>query len=458
MPQFSLDDIKNALGEITVLEQGATCFSDVITDTRKIIPGALFVALKGERFNGEEFVGDALKKGAGGVLVSSEYNTADTYGGTVIKAACDTQTALQKLAHFWRMKFDIPVLVITGSNGKTTTKDLTAGVLSAAFPVLKTQGNFNNEIGLPLTLLNMNESHRAAVVEIGMRGLGQIASLAPIAAPTIGIVTNVGETHMELLGSMENIAKAKGELVEAVPAGGTVILNNDNEYTAAMAAKCRDGVRVITFGIDRDADIKAMDISSDESETCFKCRLGNDGPVADLVLPMVGRHNVSNALAAIAAGYALGLDADKIKAGLAAVQMTGMRFETKKLGEYNIINDAYNASPMSMEAAIKTMSEVARGRCVAVLGDMLELGDLAVAAHRKVGRQVAESGAAALIAFGPMGQEIANGALSAGMKEVVHVNSHHEAARKLKEILEPGDTVLFKGSRGMKMEEIIDLL
>lgn len=459
MPKFTLADIEKALGKVTIVEKGQQNFSDVTTDTRKITPGALFVALKGERFNGENFIEDAVKQGANGVLVSNEYQPSGAeIGGTVIQAEFDTQTALQKLAHFWRMRFELPMIVITGSNGKTTTKDLTASVLSAKFPVLKTQGNFNNEIGLPLTLLNMNETHRAAVVEIGMRGLGQIAALAPIAAPTIGIVTNVGETHMELLGSMENIAKAKAELVEVIPAGGTVILNNDNEFTAAMKDKAKAGVKVITFGIDNEADVKAFAVEGSTTETTFKCRLGKDGEVAEFTLPMVGRHNVSNALAAIAAGYVLGLSQTEIQSGLTALQMSAMRFETKRLGEYNIINDAYNASPMSMEAAIKTLADITKGRRIAVLGDMLELGDVSVSAHQKVGQQVAQSNATALIAYGPMGKEIAAGAKNAGMSAVYHVNTHAEAADKLKEILQPEDTVLFKGSRGMAMEKIIELL
>lgn len=459
MPKFSLADVEKALGEVTVLEHGQQEFSDVITDTRRITDGALFVALKGERFNGETFVEEAFKQGANGVLVSNEYQgTGSGLGGTVIKAGFDTQTALQKLAHFWRMKFDIPMVVITGSNGKTTTKDLTASVLSAKWPVLKTQGNFNNEIGLPLTLLNMDETHRAAVVEIGMRGLGQIKALAPIAAPSIGVVINVGETHMELLGSMENIAKAKAELVEAIPAGGTVILNNDNKYTAAMKDKCNEGVKVITFGIDQEADIKAFDVAGGVTDTKFKCRLGRDGQVAQFVLPMVGRHNVSNALAAIAVGWHLGFDAEAIQSGLATPEISGMRFEAKRIGDYNIINDAYNASPMSMEAAINTLQEVAKGRRIAVLGDMLELGDVSVAAHQKVGRQVANSGAFALIAFGDRGRDIAKGAQAAGMERVFHVDSHQAAADKLHELLQPEDTVLVKGSRGMQMEKIIELL
>ena len=462
MPAFSLDDVIHALQRCTILEQVKTQFTDIVTDTRKIVPGALFVALKGERFNGEDFVSQAIEQGAAGVLVGSQFQqTDDEFGATVIKAVTDTQLAYQQLAAFWRRRFDIPVIAITGSNGKTTTKDMTAAVLSARFPVLKTQGNFNNEIGMPYTLLQLNDMHRVAVVEIGMRGLGQIASLAPFAAPEIGIVTNVGETHIELLGSIENIAKAKAELVEAIPAGGTVILNNDNPYTAAMKDKVREGVRVVTFGIDEDADIKAAALISHDGKTFFQCRVGRGGEQKQLSIPMLGRHNVANALAAVAAGWVLGLTAEQIAEGLEGLEMTGMRFECKRLGRYNIINDAYNASPMSMEASLSTLKELTTDkgkRSLAVLGDMLELGHVAVPAHQKVGQQAAAAGVCGLITLGEMGREIAKGAKEAGLDAVYSFDTHEEAAAKLRELLQPEDTILFKGSRGMKMETIIDLL
>lgn len=460
MAKFTLDDVMKGLGSCEILEEGKDVFSDIVTDTRKITPGVLFVALKGERFNGEDFVAEAISQGANGVLVSKDYCSCQTLGGTVIKADGDTQMAYQQLAAYWRRRFDIPVVTITGSNGKTTTKDLTAAVLSAKMSVLKTQANFNNEIGLPMTLLQLNEQHEAAVVEIGMRGLGQIEALAPVAAPTIGIVTNVGETHMELLGSIENIAKAKAELVEAIPENGTVILNNDNQYTAAMTDKCKQGVKVITYAIDAEADIKATDIVTNGQVTSFKCQLGHQGPLVVFELPMVGRHNVSNALAAIACGWHLGLTAQELKLGLGKLEMSKMRFECQRIGQFNVINDAYNASPMSMEAAINTLSEVTngQGRRIAVLGDMLELGAVAVEAHRKVGRQAAINGLDALVAFGEMGEEIARGAEAEGLQTVYRARTHQEAADVLKKLLKPEDTVLFKGSRGMKMETIIEMI
>lgn len=440
-----------------VLKEAQTEFTDLVSDTRKITPGVLFIAFKGERFNGEDFAADALKKGAAGVLVSESFTAgqAAECDGTVLQVA-DTLTAYQQLAHAYRMKFDIPVIAITGSNGKTTTKDLTAAVLSARGSVAKTQANFNNEIGLPLTLLSIRPEHIAAVVEIGMRGLHQIEALAPVAAPSIGIVTNVGETHMELLGSLENIARAKGELVEAIPTGGTVILNNDNKYVAAMRSKARAGVKVITFGIDESADVQGSDIRTADGTTTFAVEYA--GERHDYTIAMVGRHNVYNALAAVSAGFALGYSPAEIQQGLANLEATKMRFELKKVGAYNVVNDAYNASPMSMTAAINTLADIAPGRKIAVMGDMLELGSVAVAAHTQVGTELAAKKFAAVVTRGEMGEYIARGAREGGIAAVYSCESHEAAAAKLKEILEPGDTILFKGSRGMQMEKIIDLL
>ena len=455
MPEFSLAEVQQALG--LPAEGGKVSFRGVETDTRKLTGGTLFVAFKGERFDGENFLAEAAARGATGAVVSDSCPGEKLKGAPqVVIRVPDTVKAYQQLAAFHRRRFELPVIAITGSNGKTTTKDLTAAVLSARLKVLKTAANFNNEIGLPLTLLQLTPEHEAAVVEIGMRGLGQIAALAPLAAPTIGIVTNVGETHIELLGSLENIAQAKAELVEAIKPGGTVILNADNRYVAEMKEKVRPGVRVVTFGIEKAADVQAVNIRQTGGGTLFDCCIG--GRLVELHLPMAGRHNVSNALAAIAAGTVLGLDGREIQQGLDSLEVTGMRFECSRRGKWEIVNDAYNASPMSMEAAITTLAEVASGRRVLVLGDMLELGSFAAEAHRKVGRLAAESGAAMLVTCGKMSENIALGAEAAGMKEVFRAADHAAAAAILKERLRDGDTVLFKGSRGMRMEKIIDLL
>ncbi|WP_462332821.1 UDP-N-acetylmuramoyl-tripeptide--D-alanyl-D-alanine ligase [Schwartzia sp. (in: firmicutes)] len=457
MVKFTSAEVLEATG--AKLAHGEnTVFTDVTTDTRKIKEGSLFVALRGERFNGEDFAAEAAKKGAAGVIVSDscKKEIIDEVQAAVF-CVPDTLEAYQKLAHAWRRHFDIPVVAITGSNGKTTTKDLTAAVLGAAFPVLKTAANFNNEIGLPMTLLQLREEHRAAVVEIGMRGLGQIAALAPVAEPSIGVVVNVGETHMELLGSMENIAKAKGEMVEAIAPGGTAVINADNPYTAAMAEKAAPGVRVITFGMEKDSDVRAEDVRTEGLSQSFTAVFEGRERVK-CSIPMAGRHNVMNALAALAVGYSLGIKPEVMAKGLANPDMTKQRFECEKHGDYTIINDAYNASPASMEAAFATLAEVAPGRKIAVLGDMLELGDIAVESHRRVGEKAQAAGICALVTRGEMGEEIANGAEKMGLKDVYRCRTHEEAADVLKKILQPGDTVLFKGSHGMQMDKIIELL
>ena len=457
MPKFTTEEIARATGA-SVSGGSGTTFADVTTDTRTIEKGALFIALKGERFNGEDFLQKAQEAGAAGVLISDGCGKEKTEGLAIpVLRVPDTLKAYQQIAHAHREKFSLPVVAITGSNGKTTTKDLTASVLGASFPVLRTEANFNNEIGLPKTLLGLRDEHKAAVVEIGMRGLGQIEALAPIAAPTVGVVTNVGETHIELLGSIENIAKAKSEMVEALGEGGTAVLNADDPRVSAMREKAKKGVSVVTFGESENADVRGTEIVQDGMESRFTATFP-DGKKQSYRLPLPGRHNISNALAALAVGYAMGLSPKAMAAGLEAPAMSGARFACEKRGDYMIINDAYNASPLSMSAAIRTMKEIAKGRRVAVLGDMLELGDVAKEAHRHVGEELAKSGAEVLVTRGALGEEIAAGAEAAGMTEVYRAASHEEAAAKLKEILRPGDTVLFKGSHGMQMDKIIELL
>ncbi len=441
MPSFTLQEVIG-ITQAKVVSQDKEKFSDLVSDTRKITEGVLFLAFKGEKFNGEDFAAEALKKGAAGVMVSlgcAEEKIRECQG-TVLQVE-DTLAAYQQLAKAWRERFpQLPVIAITGSRG----------------PVLKTQANYNNEIGLPLTLLGIREEHTAAVVEIGMRGFHQIEPLAKIAQPQIGIVTNVGETHMELLGSLENIAKAKAELVEAIPAGGTVILNADNRYVAGMRNQAAEGVRVLTFGIEQLADVRGEAIRTEGRMTKFMVEYQNERHEYEIA--MVGRHNVYNALAAIAAGFALGLTAEEIHDGLKNLEATKMRFECQTVKEWQVVNDAYNASPMSMTAAINTLSELTQGRKIAVMGDMLELGSVSVEAHRKVGQELAEKGFAAVITRGEMGSYIAEGAEKGGIAAVCRCASHEAAAEKLHEILQPGDTILFKGSRGMQMEKIIDLL
>lgn len=444
-----------------------TKLSTVVTDTRKIVPGSLFVALKGEKFDGADYARQAVENGAAAVLVGADCPAEKTEGLPVVIKAENTLAAYQAIARAYRRCFAGPVLAVTGSNGKTTTKDLTACVLNSTLNTLKTEANFNNEIGLPLTLLQLEADHDAAVVEMGMRGLGQIAQLASVAEPVIGIVTNVGETHMELLGSLENIAKAKGELIEALPSNGIAVLNGDNEFVAAMAEKVKPGVKVITYGIENEAAVRALpeSIESEGFLTKFSVVFTGDEKAYPVELPLAGRHNVYNALAALAAGHALHLDPIEMIDALKDFKATGQRFECiektiKWVGTLKIINDAYNASPMSMEAALDTLAETAKdSRRIAVLGDMLELGDISVAAHKKVGQKAVETGVDYIITRGEMGYFVAVGAVMAGLEadKVFRAPDHQAAAAKLKEICQDGDTILFKGSHGMQMDKIIDM-
>lgn len=452
MKKFSLTKIIKATGAESN-SNSEIIFSDVTTDSRKIIKDVLFVALKGEKFNGEDFAEDALKKGAAAVLVSKSAKKIS--GGVVLKVE-DTLTAYQKISQSWRERFKIPVVAITGSSGKTTTKDLTAAALSALGEVQKTSANFNNEIGVPLTLLGINEKSKAAVIEIGMRGLGQIKSLAKIVQPTIGIVTNVNETHIELLESVENIAKAKGELVEEIFEGGTVILNADNKFTSDMKKLVNPGVKIISYGLENPADLTAENIIVKDVSTEFNLKYG--GEIFNFEIPVIGRHNVSNALAAIAAGLTLGLTLKEISKGFATLATTKMRFEVIRRDGITIVNDAYNASPASMRAAIQTVAEVYDGRKIAVLGDMLELGKISEEVHREVGAELKKNNFDILITYGELGKFIAAGAEEAGLKNIFVTSTHEETAKKILATKKDGDIILFKASHGMHLEKIIELI
>jgi UDP-N-acetylmuramoyl-tripeptide--D-alanyl-D-alanine ligase len=448
--EFSVDEIclatKGTILGIVYEKQ----FTGISTDTRTIKQGDVFIPLVGEKYDGHDFIEQAIENGAVGVIISRK-EIVLSKSVTLILVA-DTLIALQDMARFHRQRFSIPVVAITGSNGKTTTKDMAAAVLFSQFHVLKTEANYNNEIGLPLTLLQLNDQHEVAVVEMGMRGKGQIRQLANIALPTIAIITNVGETHLELLGSIENVAAAKAELLEVIPENGLVILNADNSYVREMEKQVRS--RVVLFGLEQ-GDIKAEAINAGTQSMSFICHyLKNEFLVE---IPTVGKHNVYNALAAIAVGIELGMNSNVICSGIQTFNASPMRLHIEKLGDYIVVNDAYNASPMSMSAAIDTLLEVAEGRTVAVLGDMLELGHIAVAAHRQIGEKLGRSHVDVVVTLGELAEHIALAASEFGVEQSVACSSHHDAQEALKKLIMPGDTILVKGSRGMKMENIIKM-
>lgn len=448
--RFSADEIKQAVSG-SVIGLGEEEFSGVSTDTRKIKQGDLFIALVGETFNAHRFLAQAFERGASGAIVSEDVEPA--VGKTIIRVG-DTLLAYQNIARLYRERFDCPFVAITGSNGKTTTKDMVAAVLSQRYQVCKTQANFNNEIGLPYTLLSMKDTDEVAVVEMGMRGLGQIAQLTHLAHPTIGVVTNVGQTHMEILGSMDNIALAKSELAQSIPASGTLILNGDDERVRKMADVTR--AEVCFFSIEaKDADVYATDIVKKADGTTFVCHTPQGE--AELFLPAFGRHNVQNALAAVAVALTLDMTLAEIKAGLVNFAASGMRFAVQKIGDYTFINDAYNASPASTEAAIDNLIDIASGRKIVVFGDMLELGDISEDAHRNIGKKAVACGVDAIFTYGSLAALAADRARQGGIVAKA-CRSHEEITQELSAYLEAGDTVLVKGSRGMKMETVIKMV
>lgn len=451
MAAFTLQEVEKATGgRLLYPVVDDSVFSQVETDTRAITEGALFVALKGETFDGHDYVLQAKERGAAGAVVAEERPEYKQEGFAVV-IVTDTRKAYQDLARFHRRRFSIPVIAVTGSVGKTSTRSMIAAVLSQKYRVLQTEKNFNNEIGLPKTLLQLTPEHEACVVEMGMRGLGQIAELAAIAEPDIGVVTNVGKSHIELLGAQDNIARAKSELVRALSEDGVAILNQDDSYVAAMADLCRG--KVVGYGIESNAAIRASRVVCSEKGLRFACRCFDQ--VMDIHMPLIGSHNVYNALAAIAVGRVLGLTEHQLQKGLSEYRGMPMRQELIHLGEYTFINDAYNANPASMSEALKSLALLTKGRKIAVLGGMLELGDWTVREHEKIGAEAVELGLDALITMGSPASYIADAARKNGLGAVYTAQDHAGAADCLRQIIQPGDTVLLKGSRGFAMEKIL---
>mgnify|MGYP000401683910 FL=1 len=451
MAMFTDAEVVLATGA-RILQQGRRdmLYRNVTTDTRTVGEDDLFAALKGEKFDGHDFIEQAVSDGAAGVIVE---DAARLYpdGDYTIFVVKNTRKAYQDLALFHRRRFSIPVVAVTGSAGKTSTRALIATVLEQKYNVLQTEKNFNNEIGLPRTLLQLTKEHGACVVELGMRGLGQIKELADIAEPTVGVVTNVGKSHIELLGSQAQIARAKGELVEALGSDGTAVLNQDDKRVAAMAGKCKG--KVVGFGIINDAPVMAGTIKNSEKGLSFTCRCFDQ--VIDVHMAVIGTYNVYNALAAVAVGRLLGLSEHQMQKGLAEYKGVPMRQELVNIDNVVFVNDAYNANPASMKEAVDTLVTLTGGRKIAVLGGMLELGDWAEKEHEKIGTYLADKKVDVLIAMGDEARFMAKAAKAAGMNEVYTVMTHVEAAAVLRRIMRQGDTVLLKGSRGFAMEKIL---
>jgi len=444
MKAFTLQEAAAALG-LPQMQAQAT-LADVCTDTRKIQPGSLFVCLRGERFDGHSFASQAAQLGAAALLVDHPVD-ADVPQLVVT----DTGKALLQLAGWYRRRFQLPVVGLTGSVGKTTTKEFIALVLGAKYNTLKTQGNLNNEIGVPQMLFRLEDNHTAAVIEMGMNHFGEISRLTRAVAPTVGLITNIGVSHIENLGSRAGILQAKLEILEGMAPDAPLIVNIDNDMLRTVKLGDRP---LLTFAIDdQRADFTATDIAEQGSTTTFTVH--HSTFTRPVTIPTVGIHNVYNALAAMAVGYVTGVDPAAAASALANYVPAGMRQNLVQVGGVQVIEDCYNASPDSMRAALQTLGKLPVHRRYAVLGAMLELGDYAKEAHTQVGKMAAENGIDGVLAYGADAAYIVEAAKQAGLENARLFDTKEALAQSLAQQVQPGDGVLFKGSRGMHLEDVM---
>ena len=440
-------------GELRDAEPG-TVASALVTDSRAVVEGALFFALPGSRADGSSFAAAALEAGAVAVVA----RRGALGQGPRIEVG-DPLEALGAIGAAVRARSKAHVVGVTGSTGKTTTKDLLAAVLSTRMATVANTASFNNEVGLPLTLARLEPGTEALVVEMGARGHGHIAALARLARPEIGVVLNVGTAHLGIFGSQAAIAQAKGELVEALPASGTAVLNADDPLVAAMAR--RTAARVLSFGLGAGAEVRAEAVALDAGgHASFKLRTPAGG--AETTLPAPGEHLVQDALAAAAAGHALGLDPEDVARGLREATLSPMRMQVQRRADgLTVINDAYNANPASMGAALKTLAAARRGgRVVAVLGEMAELGEHAQAEHDRLGRRATRLGIDRLVGVGELGEVTVRAARLEGMwpEEAIAVADGDAAVAALEAWLRPGDVVLVKASRVVALDRVAERL
>jgi UDP-N-acetylmuramoyl-tripeptide--D-alanyl-D-alanine ligase len=449
MTALTADEVVTATGG-ELLHEGSRTFSGVSIDSRTILEGEIFFSLRGEKFDGHDFINMALLTGNGAVV---ESRPEVTYEDKSLIQVKDTVRALQNLAHFMRLKRNIPVVAITGSNGKTTTKEMTYSILSRRYKVLRNEGNLNNHIGLPLSLVRISPSDEVVVLEMGMNSPGEIRRLCEIAVPTHGVITNIGSAHIGRLGSREAVREAKLELLGGL---ATVILNGDDSFLM-------EGVRdfpgkKITFSIESDSQVMAKNICPTERGDRFTL-VFSEGDSVPVTLNVHGKFNVYNSLAASAVCFSLGMNILDIKASLEEYISFPMRFEVIRCGKTTVINDSYNANPSSVREALNELVRMrGGGRLMAVLGDMSELGSFAEEAHRTVLRQAYELGIEVIVAVGEMMGGAAGEAISSGISHsaVIHVFESVEAlTENMKGILLDGDTVLVKGSRSMGMDRVI---
>jgi UDP-N-acetylmuramoyl-tripeptide--D-alanyl-D-alanine ligase len=449
--RLSIDDVTRATGGRLVAGPSSAVAAGVSIDSRTLSPGQAFFAVAGPRFDGHDFVADAVGRGAAAVVVHREVPHPP---GVAVVRVEDTTRALADLARHVRRANSAPVVCITGSAGKTTTKNMTAALLEIRGAVLRTEGNLNNQYGLPLTLLRLEPTHWASVLELGMSAAGELTVLSGIAEPDVAVITNVGAAHLGFFPSVDAIAEAKGEILAGLRKDGVAVLNGDDPRVRRVGE--RSGRRVLWFGRDRRHDVSAERWRGTIFGMRFDLRLG--ATTVDVALPFAGAHHVSNFLAAAAVAHHLGVGADAIAEGASRLSAAPHRGQVRRLGGgVTLLDDCYNANPDALEAAVAALLLAPRGRRVAIVGDMLELGESAAELHRQAGRSLA--GRVDVVAgVGPLALSLVEGAREAGIPAGALHHFATEAAAEAAAVVEPGDAVLVKGSRGMRLERVVDAL
>lgn len=424
--------------------------SHITQDSRQATADSLFLAIQGENMDGHTFIPSCFEKGVAACLSSQVFSPCE---GSALLLVSDVKAALLRLAGYYRNQFQIPFLAITGSVGKTTTKDMVASVLSRKYNTLWTQGNYNNEIGVPLTLFRLEDEHEMAVIEMGMNHFGEIHDLAKIVRPDMGLISNVGVAHIEYLGSREGILKAKCEMFDFMDEKGVVILNADNDMLLTLEGKLPQKIR--WFGATNHRDVYADHIEAEGIEST-RCKVHTEKGSVDVTIPLPGAHMVENALSAVAVGLEMGMELQEIKEGIESFVPTKNRMSVMKLkGEITLLNDVYNANPVSMKASLDILSK-APGRKVGILGFMGELGSFSQEMHIEVGAYAAEKKIDLLFCIGKFAQDTAQGAKEHGLAEVICLDCQEDFWEEGLPLLLPGDTVLIKGSRSLALEKTVD--
>ena len=451
MDKLTIKELVDAVKGKLISSCNIESISKVSIDSRDTNLNTLFIPIIGENLDGHKFAMSAYNNGCRVFIKNRESELDIPLNDTTIIEVDNTENAIGDIAHYYRSKFSIPFVGITGSVGKTTTRDIVYSVLSSKFNTLKNERNFNNQIGVPLTLFNLTNKHECAVVEMGMSGFNEIEHLSNIVRPQIGVISNIGQSHIERLGSQLGIFKAKMEIAKNFDENSTLIINGDDESLKAIK-KEKYKYTIKSFGFSTDCTIYCHSYTMNETNTTFKCKIDND--FIDFTIPTTGVHNIYNAMAAILVGETLNIPIDKIKKGLECFEVTGMRLEVENTDKFRIINDTYNASPDSMKAALDVL-KMYKGRKVAILGDMFEMGNFAINGHKTVGAYTSDK-TDILITIGDISKHISNEAILHGTNPNNVYHFTHKEDLRILDIILPGDTILIKASRGMKLETIVE--